>query len=212
MPIYFQSIRGLSASRSGILTLPTIIGLMISLPIAGSATSFIGYYTPFMLLTSLLTPIATGLFTTLKVSMPLVNLIIYEALLGIGAGIGWQAPQVAAQSVFKEEDIPLGIATILFAQNLGPALSVPMAQAIFQGRLVSDVEKYTPGSGINSASLRNIGLSDLRNTVGEKELTGVLLGYDRAMGQAFYLSLGLACATLVGSAAMEWRSVKSKTN
>ncbi|KAF2236233.1 efflux pump antibiotic resistance protein [Viridothelium virens] len=211
MPIYFQAIRGLSASRSGILILPSIIGLMIALPVAGSATSIIGYFTPFMLLTSLLTPIAAGLITTLKVSMPLANLLIYQALLGVGAGIGWQGPQVAAQSVFQESDIPLSIASILFAQNFGPAFSIPIAQAIFQNRLVSDIEKYTPGSGINAASLQSMGLSDLRRAVGAKELASVLFGYDKAISQTFYLPVGLACATLIGSAGMEWRSVK-KTN
>ena len=185
---------------------------MISLPVAGSVTSLVGYYTPLMLLTSLLTPIATGLLTTLKVSMPLANLISYQALLGLGAGIGWQGPQVAAQRVCKESDIALGIAAIMFAQNFGPAFSVPVAQTIFQGRLVRDIQKYSPGSNISAASLQSMGVSDLRKTVGAQELADVLLGYDQAITQTFYLPVGLACATLLGSAAMEWRSVKKKTS
>ena len=165
-----------------------------------------------MLLTSLLTPIATGLMTTLKVSMPLANIIVYQTLLGFGAGIGWQGPQVAAQSVCKDSDIPLGIATIMFAQNFGPALSLPIAQTLFQGQLVRDVEKYAPGLGVSAGTLESIGLSDLRRAVGVKELASLLVGYDKAITQTFYLPVGLACATLVGSAAIEWVSVKKKTN
>ncbi|KAI9709443.1 MAG: hypothetical protein M1820_003203 [Bogoriella megaspora] len=212
MPIYFQAVRGFSAARSGILLLPSIIGIMVALFLAGSATSAIGYYAPLMLTTSFLTPIATGLLTTLKVSMPMAKLIIYQALLGFGAGIGWQGPQVAAQSIFSEKDISQGIACILFAQSFGPAISIPIAQAIFSGRLVSDVGKNMDGLAIDANSLQSLGLTDLRKMVGAKELEGVLLGYDTAVTQTFYLPLGLACATLVGSAAMEWRSVKKKRN
>ncbi|KAL9095837.1 MAG: hypothetical protein Q9165_001834 [Trypethelium subeluteriae] len=209
MPIYFQSVRNLSASRSGILTLPSIVGLMISIVVAGGGTSLIGYYAPFMFVTSLLTPIATGLLTTLTTTMPMVKLILYQALHGFGAGIGWQAPQVAAQSM-SNPDVPLAIAAVMFAQSFGPAVSIPIAQAIFQQRLISDVGKTTQGEGLNVQQLASMGLSDLRSKVGAKELEQVLLGYDQAVVQTFYLPLGLACATIIGSLAMEWKSVKQR--
>lgn len=99
MPTYFQTVRGVSASQSGILCLPFIVGLFASILIGGSGTSITGYYAPFMIITSILTPIATGLLTTLHVKQSLVSLIGYQALLGIGAGLGFQGPQSAIQTV-----------------------------------------------------------------------------------------------------------------
>ncbi len=88
MPIYFQAVKEVSASKSGVLVLLTVIALTISVLFSGSAVSIIGYYAPFMLLTSILTPVATGLLTTLEVDAVLARLICYQALLGFGCGIG----------------------------------------------------------------------------------------------------------------------------
>jgi MFS family permease len=43
--IYFQGVRGFTATKSGALGLPMIIGLMISTISAGFGTTFFGYYT-----------------------------------------------------------------------------------------------------------------------------------------------------------------------
>ena len=42
------------------------------------------------------------------------------------------------------------------------------------------------------------------------ELARVLESYDEAIAQTFYLSVGLAYLTMVGSLGMPWRSVKEK--
>lgn len=65
MPTYFQAVKRFSAFMSGVMVLPTAAGLVVSVPLAGYLTSLTGYYSPFMLLTSLITPPVTGLLTTL---------------------------------------------------------------------------------------------------------------------------------------------------
>lgn len=96
MPTYFQVVKGVSASKSGILVLPTVVSLTISILFSGSAVSIVGYYAPFMMLTSILTPVATGLLTTLEVDAVLARLICYQALFGFGCGIGCKKPYLSA--------------------------------------------------------------------------------------------------------------------
>ena len=208
MPIYFRAVKEVSASKSGVLVLPTVVALTISLLFSGSAVSIVGYYAPFMVLTSILTPIATGLLTTLEVDAVLARLICYQALFGFGSGIGYQGPQSAAQTVLSPHDAAIGIALMQFANSFGPAVFVSVAQTIFTGRLVADLEAYAPR--LNASSLVKMGLADLKEHVGPGNLAGALLGYDRALMQTFYLGVGLTCLSLVGSVGMEWRSVKPK--
>lgn len=208
MPIYFQVVKSVSATKSGALCLPSVVGLFISVVLGGGGTSIFGYYAPFMIATSVLTPIAAGLLTTLSVSTTLFPLIAYQFLLGFGAGIGFQGPQTAASTIFSAADAPLGIAAIIFAQNFGPALSVPIAQSIFEGRLRRYLEMYVPG--MDGSALANMGLLDLKQVVGSEELEGALLGYDKAVTKTFFLPVALTCASFVGALGMEWRSVKVK--
>ena len=168
----------------------------------------VGYYTPFALLTSVVTPIATGLLTTLPVQESLPHLICFQALFGFGISIGFQAPLVAAQTVFSPIDVPIGIAYVQFAQYLGPAIFINVAQTIFSNRLTADLAQIAPE--MDAHALENLGLSDLKQFVGERNLNGVLLGYDKAVSQTFYLPLALSCLGILGSLGMEWRSVKKK--
>ncbi|RFU24162.1 hypothetical protein B7463_g12180, partial [Scytalidium lignicola] len=208
MPIYFQVVRGANATKSGLLCLATIVGFFASALLAGSATSIIGYYAPFMIATSIITPISAGLFTTLKVNASLAKLIGYQALLGFGTGVGFQAPQVAAQTVFSQRDAPIAISAVIFAQNFGPALFVPVAQTIFTERLNHYVQAAVPG--LNSTVLDGVGLLDLTDYIKPEELSSVLFGYDMAITKTFFLPVALTIATLFGTLGMEWRSVKQK--
>ena len=45
LSIYFQGVRGFTATKSGALGIPMIVGLMISTILAGVGTSMFGYYT-----------------------------------------------------------------------------------------------------------------------------------------------------------------------
>lgn len=206
MPIYFQAVRSVSATQSGILILPQVVGLIVSVLVSGSVVSVIGYYTPLALLTSVLTPVATGLLTTLVVRESLARIICFQALFGFGVAIGFQAPLVAAQTVLPQKDVPIGIACIQFAQYLGPAIFITVAQTLFAGRLTTDLAKFAPA--VDAHALGNIGLSDLVNFIGKQRIDDVLLGYDKAITQTFYLPLILSCIGVFGSLGMEWRSIK----
>lgn len=67
--IYFQATRGISATKSGVMNLPLIMAHVIAALLAGGLITALGYYTPFILISSL-TPIRTGLLTTWTPTTP----------------------------------------------------------------------------------------------------------------------------------------------
>jgi hypothetical protein len=162
----------------------------------------------FMIATTVVAPIAAGLLTTLDLDTQLVKALAYQGLLGFGIGLGIQGPQVAAQTVLSPGEISIGISLISFASGLGSSLFVSASSALFQNRLVEEVRKSAPGT--NTTILSHIGLGDIRSAIGQDRLRDVLLGYDEAVTQTLYLTVALACLTVVGSAGVEWRSVKKK--
>lgn len=82
------------------------------------------------------------------------------------------------------------------------------AQAIFTNRLSANLKHLAPG--LSATGIENMGLSDLKDHLDPTNLHNVLLGLDQSLEQTWYLAVGLACATMIGSASMEWRSVKKK--
>ena len=197
-----------SATESGILVIPLSVSFLISLLCSGSIVSCLGYYTPLMLITSILTPIASGLLTTLKIDATISSLIGYQAFLGFAAGIGFQGPTNAVQTILSTQDVSIGVAAIQFSQSLGPAIFVPVAQSIFTDRLRADLSIFAPN--LDSTSLEDIGFSNLKDHVKSEDLEGALLSYDVAIRETFFVVVALTCASLLGSLGMDWRSVRKK--
>lgn len=180
----------------------------MALLINGTGTSLVGYYAPFMLVASVLLPIASGLLTTSKVNTSLAQFFAYSGLAGFGAGISFFAPQTAVQTVLPTTDTPLGLSVVLFGQHFGSALFVSIAQTIFTNQLSKNLQELVPG--LTTKSIENMGLTDLKSTVPAGKMNEALAELDKSLMQTWYLVVGLACLTIVGSLAMEWRSVKQK--
>lgn len=159
-----------------------------------------------MIFTSVVAPVAAGLLTTITVTRKVAVLLCYEALLGFAVGIGIQAPQIAASTIFSAREAPMAISVVQFGQGIGPAIFISVAQSIFTERLSTDMAQYAPGT--NSTTIQDMGLRDLRNHIGPKRLEKVLLGYDKAIMQTLYLPVALTALSLVATLGMEWRSVK----
>lgn len=111
IPIWFQAIKGASAVDSGIRCLPMILGVVILSIVAGLLITALGYYTPWMILSSLLMATGAGLLSTFRVGTGHAMWIGYQAIYGLGVGAGMQQGAIAAQTVCTLEDIPTATGT-----------------------------------------------------------------------------------------------------
>lgn len=208
LPTYFQSVRAYTATKSGYMMLPLMAGFLVAMLMHGAGVSTLGYYAPFMLIASILMPICAGLMTTFTTSTALDKIVGCSLAMGFAGGIGFNAPQSAVQTMLPVKDTSTGIAIIYFAQNFGPAVCLAIAQTIFLNRLSENLTVLVPGLSPNAVN--NMGLTELRTLVGPDELGKALGILDKSLMQTWYLAVGLACMTMVGSIAMEWGSVKDK--
>ena len=205
LPIWFQAIKHASAVKSGIMNLPCVLGLVITGILAGALTKRTGYYTPWMLLSSVLSPIGAGLISTFSPSTGHPAWIGYQALFGLGCGLGMMQPSVAAQTVLPRKDVSIGAALAQFFQLLGGAVFISVANNIFNTQLEHNLATIP---GIDVRSVATEGATTIKDMVPAELLPQVLMAYNDALRAAFYLGTALASATVLGSLAMEWRSVK----
>ncbi|KAF7331034.1 Major facilitator superfamily transporter [Mycena venus] len=208
LPIWFQAIKGVSAVKSGIDNLPMILSLVISSLIAGVFITVVGYYTPFMILSSVLMGVGSGLISTFGVGTGHAHWIGYQIIYGLGVGFGMQQPVIAAQTVLDLQDIPTGTSVMMFAQTLGGALFVSVGQNVFTNKLKDGLASQVPG--LNPGLVLNAGATSLRDSVDAQYLPAVILAYNDALVSAFYVSIALACISLAGALTIEWKSVKGK--
>jgi len=78
LAIYFQSVKGSSATHAGIQLLPLLISTVLSSIATGALISAIGYYVPVMLFCMILFSIGSGLITTWGITTPLGKWFGYQ--------------------------------------------------------------------------------------------------------------------------------------
>ncbi|KAL9603377.1 MAG: hypothetical protein Q9219_001239 [cf. Caloplaca sp. 3 TL-2023] len=211
VPIWFQAIKGVSATKSGIMVLPMILSLVLISVIAGGAVTVLGYYAPFMIISSILMSIGVGLMSTWSTTTNHSMWIGYQVIYGLGIGCGMQQPLIAAQTVLPLDDVPIGTTIIIFVQTLGGALFISVGQNIFTNRLMKNLLADVPSLG--PEIVLHTGATNLRKAIQDIDpalLGGVLRAYNSAITQTFYVSLAMAALSIIGSALIEWKSVKGK--
>ena len=208
VPIWFQAVKGVSAVQSGIDILPFILGLTVTVLGTGYVLSRFGYSAPFMILSVVMVSTACGLITTWHPSTGHAKWIGYLALYGLGQGFGWQQPILIAQTVLEAADIPTGTALTTVWKLLGGAVFVSVAQNIFTNRLLSGLAATVPS--VDPSVVLNVGATELRRSVPAALVSQVVIVYNDALSQVFYITVGLSSIAIIGALGVEWRSVKNK--
>ena len=208
LPIWFQAVKGVTATKSGIMNLPVILGLVIISMIAGILVTVLGYYTPFMLLSAVLMAIGAGLLTMFETDTNSPRWIGYQFIFGAGVGFGMQQTLVAVQTVLPADDVPIGTAIMMFSQTLGGALFISVAQNVFTNQLIKNLKTVVPA--LDPSLVLRVGATELKHQIEEQYLAGVLSAYNLSLTQTFYVSVATATMSIVGAAFVQWKSMKGK--
>ncbi|KAK5112973.1 hypothetical protein LTR62_003795 [Meristemomyces frigidus] len=208
LPIWFQAIKGVSAVGSGIRNIPMILSLVVFSMISGIAVTKLGYYTPFVIASTVLMSVGAGMLSTLKSDSGSGAWIGYQILFGAGVGFGMQQTLLAVQTVLPKQDIPVGTAIVMFSQTLGGALFISVAQNVFTNQLLHNLKQVVPD--LDPALVLATGATSLKTAIPAKYLAGVQTAYNSSVIDTFYVATAMAVASLLGAVLLEWKSVKGK--
>ncbi|KAH8817130.1 major facilitator superfamily domain-containing protein, partial [Xylogone sp. PMI_703] len=212
LPLWFQAIKGVSATKSGIMSIPLILGLVIAALSAGILVTRIGYYTPFLYISVVIMSIGGGFLTTFTKDTGHAKWIGYQAMVGLGLGLSVQQPVLAAQTVLENKDVPTGVSLMQLAQTLGGSIFLAVAETVFTTKLMSGIEDRIPGQMGEevAATVANAGATSLQQVVDPQYVPAILTAYNNAVTNAFIVGLALSCIAIIGAVLMKWDNVKAR--
>ncbi|OAX78955.1 hypothetical protein ACJ72_06733 [Emergomyces africanus] len=208
VPIWFQAIKGVSATKSGVMAIPLVLTLVIGSIIGGVAISVIGYITPFFYISVILATVGAALLTTFTTDTGSSKWIGYQVIYGLGIGIGFQLPILTPQVVLGLEDIAVGIVVTIFSQLLGGALFVSVAQNIFANKLVHGIVTAAPT--VDPNKVWHEGATSLHRVIPERFFDAVQKVYNSALTETWYGAVAMSALGIIACLGMEWKSVKGK--
>ncbi|WP_327347584.1 MDR family MFS transporter [Streptomyces europaeiscabiei] len=155
MPTYLQMVYGVTATESGWLLLPMVVGLMgASLPV-GQRMSRTGRYRIYPIAGSLVIAVTALMLSTIEVDTPLVLLCGYFFLTGVGIGLMSQTLVLAVQNAFPAEDVGTATSANNFFREIGATVGTAAVGAVFTSRLTDQL-----GTRLSSGGLRTVGDMD----------------------------------------------------
>ncbi|CAO3676220.1 unnamed protein product [Umbelopsis ramanniana] len=137
LPIYFQAVRGDSATAAGLELLPYMLGVVFCNISVGLLTAKTGVYRIWIWIGTALITVGSGLITMLGMYSNRGMQIGYLLVAGVGFGCCMQTLIVAAQASVTYKDMAVTTAFVNFSRTLGGVFGLAIAGTLFNNRLIS---------------------------------------------------------------------------
>ncbi|MGY1636121.1 MDR family MFS transporter [Geodermatophilus sp. SYSU D00742] len=202
MPTFLQMASGTSAADSGLLLLPMMGGLFITVIGSGIATTRTGRYKAFPIAGVLVVAAAMVWMTTLSGGTSLVTICTMLFVIGLGLGLIMQIVVLVAQNAVPPSDLGAATATNNYFREVGATLGVAIFGTVFTSRLA---ENLTGALQANGEQAVTAGITSPESLVpaavqaaGEPLRTAIVDSYADALAPVFgYLLPAFAIALVL---------------
>jgi MFS family permease len=144
LPLFFQAVKGHSATKAGIDLVPLVLSVVITGGIGGILVSRTGRFWYFLAFGPLFGAVAFGLLYTISETTSWAKLIGYQILIGISIGTTLQNAILAAQSDVPKRLAAQASALVMFTQFVGAIVGIAIVGTIFQNKLASGLKAFAP--------------------------------------------------------------------
>ncbi|KAK7703240.1 hypothetical protein SLS64_009217 [Diaporthe eres] len=176
LPVYFQSIDGLSPTASGVRSLPLILTTSVAIILLGMTVKYFGSYTMLaMAFCAALAAVAIGLMITFDIGTSLGREVGYQLLAGFALGFPFQLPVIHGQTQSKPKDLAVVTAIIVFSETIAGAILLSAAQCAFVNQMLKTLAVTAPA--VDPAKLIATGVSEIREAFPADQIPGILLAY-----------------------------------
>lgn len=197
LPQYQQLVRGDSATKSGLMLLPLIVGLMVASLTSGRLISKIGRYRIFPIIGTSFITVSFWLFSHITATTSRLQLGIWMVILGLGIGLVMPVLTLAVQNAVDRKDLGTATSSVIFFRTIGSALGAAMFGAILSNRLLVHITQTVPGHvGQQAASGLKHSAAGLQNLPPAVQ-HGVLNAFALSFRDVFLIGIPFAVAAIV---------------
>lgn len=148
MPLYFQSVKEAKPIQSGLYIIPLSVAEGLMGIVTGILIHRTGRYLELIWIGLVLLTIGNGLYILLDATSSVGQVIGFELIAGIGAGLVFEPPLIAMQAFVAQDDVATATSVVGFVRNLATSMSIVIGGVVFQNSM-----------GLQTSRLRDSGLS-----------------------------------------------------
>jgi EmrB/QacA subfamily drug resistance transporter len=145
LPLYQQTVQHLSATGSGLMLIPMMLGSTVTTLNAGQITTKTGRYKALPIIGGAVMAAGMFLLTTLTVSTSLLVIGLIFAVIGIGMGFLMQITTLVVQNSVRPGEMGVASSSRTFFQQIGGSIGVAAFGAVFARHLTDVMAARLPG-------------------------------------------------------------------
>jgi len=153
LPLYLQTVGHATATNSGLLILPLMVGLMVASILSGRYITRTGKYKIFPVTGTAMMAVGLYLLSTMGLGTSRAESTVYMLILGAGMGMIIQVMVLAVQNAVEHRDLGTATGVETFSRSIGASFGVAMYGAILTNRLAYYLPKFVPGSAGGASKL-----------------------------------------------------------
>ena len=135
LPTYLQYVKGVSATSSGLQTLPLVVGLLGTSIASGTIVGKTGRYRIFPIAGTATMSVGLYLLSRLDAHTPYWYMAVSMLVLGIGIGLCMQVLTIVVQSTVAYTDLGVATSGVTFLRTLGSSFGAAVFGTVFSNVL-----------------------------------------------------------------------------
>ncbi|MFY1670311.1 MDR family MFS transporter [Plantactinospora sp. WMMB334] len=207
---YFQIGRGYSPTEAGLLTIPMMVGVLVSSIVVGRLITRTGRIKPYIVVGAVLLVAGFLMLGTIDHTTSLVFVGGAMLLVGTGVGMTMQNLVLAVQNAVPLRDIGAASASVAFFRSLGGTIGVSVLGAVLARRVTEQITHDLAAAGIPASGAGSAGGSLNLNALPDAVVHIVRDAYGDATGHIFLISAAIAVVGVI--AALLLRPVTLRTS
>ncbi len=199
LPAFFQVVKGISPTLSGVQLLPLMGGLLVMTTGSGIVISKTGKYRLFPIGGAAVTTVGLYLLSRMGVGSSDALDALYMVVLGIGMGSVMQVLVILVQNAVPQRELGVATSGATFFRSMGSSFGTAVFGAIFSNLLVGDLRSHLHGlslpAGFSAADITPAALAHLPVAVRQ----GFVGGYAASIQSVFLYAVPVAALAFLAT-------------
>jgi EmrB/QacA subfamily drug resistance transporter len=208
LPQYLQLVHGVSATESGLLLLPLLVGLLAMSISSGLYISRTGKYRWFPLAGTIGVTIGLALLTQLGAHTSLVVVSLDILVFGLGLGLFMQVLTLVVQNAVPMKQMGVATSSVTFFRSMGGAIGASALGAVLTAGIASELTRFLPPAALARTGQGGNKVADLIQSpavLDQLKLThpalheGIIQAYSHAIDRLFLVAVPVSLLSVIAA-------------
>ena len=210
LPLFLQGVAGVSATNSGLLLAPLMVGVTAASIVSGRAMARTGLYKRYLIVGALAVVAVVAVLSRLDASTSGWQVGALMAMLGAGMGTVMPVTSMASQNAVEFRDLGVTTSLVSFSRSFGASIGVAVFGSILASRLGPRLDSIAAGGLPSGLSARRLANSpDQIEALAPALRDDVRVALADTIGEVFLAALPVALLVLLVSLLLEERPLRT---